>query len=296
MPWDGYWLFNTGSTDVALKIPPVEFFGASRPVLARLQDSAPFQSPAGPDAWAIQITARTGNLVDADNYLGVSSSSSVTWDALDFLDPPPLEHYVTVYFPHDDEPVETRRYAGDFRYPTSDGQSWTFTLETDVQVGSVTLSFDGMDAISPTSRIMLFDTETGQEANLRQVSTHTVYLNAHERLRRFKVAVGPDAYMAHLRTSLIPQTFVLSQNYPNPFNPATTIRFGLPQPTAVTLTIYNVLGQHVRTLIKAELLAGFHTVQWDGRSESGHPVSSGVYVYRLQAGTFIATHKLTLVR
>ncbi|MBI4553395.1 MAG: fibronectin type III domain-containing protein [Candidatus Latescibacteria bacterium] len=94
-----------------------------------------------------------------------------------------------------------------------------------------------------------------------------------------------------------PREFALHQNYPNPFNPETTIRFDLPALTAVTLRIYNLLGQEVATLLDGDPKpAGFYTIRWDGRDASGRPVASGLYVYRLEAGTFVKTRKMLLMR
>ena len=83
-------------------------------------------------------------------------------------------------------------------------------------------------------------------------------------------------------------------NYPNPFNPSTTIRYSLKESSNATLAVYNSLGQKIRTLVDGSQAAGVHTVQWDGRNESGQQVSSGVYFYRLQSGTFRKTMKMVL--
>ena len=95
----------------------------------------------------------------------------------------------------------------------------------------------------------------------------------------------------------LPTVFMLSQNYPNPFNPTTTIRFELPEPNLVTLRIYNILGQEVARLIDSMALApGAYTVRWDGRNRNGESAASGVYIYRLEAGAFVASQKMTLLR
>jgi hypothetical protein len=88
-----------------------------------------------------------------------------------------------------------------------------------------------------------------------------------------------------------PTEFRLWQNYPNPFNPSTTIRYGLPHKSVVQLTVYNTLGQQVATLVQGDQEAGYHEVNFDA---SG--LSSGVYFYRLHAGTYVETRKLLLLR
>jgi surface protein len=89
----------------------------------------------------------------------------------------------------------------------------------------------------------------------------------------------------------LPAVFTLDQNYPNPFNPTTTIRFGLPESADVSLEVYTVLGQKVMTLINENRSAGWHTVSFNGTG-----LSSGVYVYRIQAGGMVQTRKLMLVK
>jgi hypothetical protein len=89
----------------------------------------------------------------------------------------------------------------------------------------------------------------------------------------------------------LPQIYALAQNYPNPFNPLTVIRYQLPIQSKVVLTVYNVLGQKVRTLVDEIQEAGFKSIEWNASE-----VASGVYFYRLQAGTFVNTKKLILLR
>ncbi len=93
-----------------------------------------------------------------------------------------------------------------------------------------------------------------------------------------------------------PETVTLKQNYPNPFNPETTIRYELPADGKVTLKIYNILGQEIRTLVNGEQLAGPNEVVWNGTNDRGSRVSSGLYFYRLQAGKKAETKKLLLVK
>ncbi len=94
----------------------------------------------------------------------------------------------------------------------------------------------------------------------------------------------------------VPQDFTLYQNYPNPFNPSTTIRFEVPFESFVSVKVYNLLGQEVRTLVNGTRGAGRFEVQWDGKNHVGKEVASGVYLYRLQAGKFVQTRKMLFVK
>ncbi len=96
--------------------------------------------------------------------------------------------------------------------------------------------------------------------------------------------------------SAIPTEHALNQNYPNPFNPQTTINYQLPQLGHVRLSVYTMLGSEVRRLVDRTQEAAYHTVVWDGLDDLGNQVPSGVYVYRIESGSFTATKKMTLMK
>lgn len=94
-----------------------------------------------------------------------------------------------------------------------------------------------------------------------------------------------------------PAAFQLRQNYPNPFNPTTKISFSVPELAEVTISVYNLLGQKIRTLVRGTVASGDHIVEWDGRNSQGQSVPSGVYFYRLSQGSrVIATDKMILLK
>jgi flagellar hook assembly protein FlgD len=76
--------------------------------------------------------------------------------------------------------------------------------------------------------------------------------------------------------------YKLDQNYPNPFNPTTTIRYALPAQSVVSLKVYNILGQEVKTLVNENQISGSYAVQWDGKNNHGAQVSTGIYFYQLE--------------
>ncbi len=94
----------------------------------------------------------------------------------------------------------------------------------------------------------------------------------------------------------IPTVFRLEQNYPNPFNPETVISFDLPQSEYTELTIYNVMGHKVATLLNASMNAGSHQFVWNGKDANGNQAASGVYFYQLKSGTFNKINKMILLR
>ena len=92
-------------------------------------------------------------------------------------------------------------------------------------------------------------------------------------------------------TNVIPGDYSLSQNYPNPFNPSTQIKFNLPSSSNVKLTIYDITGRKVKELVNQDLAAGVHTVDFDASN-----IASGVYFYRIQAGSFVQSKKMILMK
>ena len=106
---------------------------------------------------------------------------------------------------------------------------------------------------------------------------------------QYAVFYNPDAVA-------VPETFNLEQNFPNPFNPTTTIRYQIPSTAQVKVTVYNMLGREITTLVNGVQDAGFYTVQWKGINHQGRQVASGLYVYTLQAGNTRISRKMLLVR
>jgi hypothetical protein len=101
----------------------------------------------------------------------------------------------------------------------------------------------------------------------------------------------------------VPATYELYNSYPNPFNPSTTITYGLPQQSKVTLKIYTVLGQEIATLVNDIQSANYHRIQWNGRDNNGTQVSSGVYFFRIvaqpldgKANPFTQVRKMMLMK
>ena len=94
----------------------------------------------------------------------------------------------------------------------------------------------------------------------------------------------------------IPTEFALHENYPNPFNPTTTLRFDLPELSDMTLIVYNMLRQKVKTFSMLSIPAGYRSVTWDATNDLGQQVGAGVYLYQLQTKDFVKTRKMVLLK
>jgi hypothetical protein len=115
------------------------------------------------------------------------------------------------------------------------------------------------------------------------------------KIRGFYTKPSPPSG-AELGPVALPTSFALGQSYPNPMVGGATIKYALPRDVPVSLKVYNVSGQLVKTLVSGTEKAGYKQVSWDGKSNGGHKVGAGVYFYRFQAGDFTATKKLVVVR
>ena len=159
--------------------------------------------------------------------------------------------------------------------PLEDLGDGAYRLETDFSVGG--------DPISPHVAILI-----EQETSLGMRWTRLT--------RTVTLAGAPITAILEDHTSSLPSSFALDQNHPNPFNSATVIRFSLPQTVDISLSLYNLTGQQVATLVSGKREAGTYTLRWDGRDDQGRNLASGVYLYRLRAGAQMQTRKLLLLR
>ena len=143
--------------------------------------------------------------------------------------------------------------------------------------------------LSPALPVGLtFDVATRTIAGTPRAASETVYTYT---------VTDANGASASLSLQTLPAAFSLANNFPNPFNPATTIKYALPQAADVELTVYNVVGQVVRTLVAEHQSAGRYVVEWDATNDSGHSLSAGMYFYRLQAGEeFHEVKKMLLLK
>jgi len=120
-------------------------------------------------------------------------------------------------------------------------------------------------------------------------ATNKMYLNLNSYLN-FPVLSGGITFLSN-ETTDIPKDFTLSQNYPNPFNPITKISFSIPSETDVTISIYDIRGRHIKTLVNEEKKAGYYDVNFNASD-----IASGIYFYKLKAGNFVLTKKMVIIK
>ncbi|NIX54885.1 MAG: T9SS type A sorting domain-containing protein, partial [candidate division Zixibacteria bacterium] len=166
-----------------------------------------------------------------------------------------------------------------------------------VVCGTFTVERPGMFGFMP-----VYGAEDGSIDGLNPGDEFNLRLNGRESEETFVFGEEGDRIMVtslHLKagsSNTVPDRYSLSQNYPNPFNPETVIAFELPADSKVELTIYNILGEKVATLVNEFKAAGAYEVTWNGTRDDGSTVSSGIYFYRLRAGDYAKSMKMTLMK
>ncbi len=169
-----------------------------------------------------------------------------------------------------------------------------FNIELKSVPGEPTyLNIAGLDAFMD-QEVYLFDDELGRAYNLHEDAQ--VMIEPAQETSKLRLLMGSKDFIASEVDALTPKGFKLQQSYPNPFVDQTTIEYALPDPDFVSLEIYNVIGQRVRTLVHTDQDAGYHQVAWDGTSDTGEPVASGLYLYVFRSSTHQATERLVRVR
>jgi hypothetical protein len=276
-PFKGYYFFNNSSGTTTLAIP--------YPLPSTLQQ-APYPVPV--IAWSLHVAFETADNIDADCHLGVSPAAAPGQDSLEIRKPPLIFAGGEVYFSRPDPGGKYSRFSTDYRPGLNGSEEWDIEISHPKGCNGI-LRFDGVDEIPTKYRVILVAPDDGWPIDLR--SQRAYRLQTPMTSLTVRVLIGLDSDIERTLTDLLPGSYSLGQNYPNPFNPVTTIRYGLPQRSTVNLTIFNALGQQVRRLVSEEQEAGFHDVKFDG---SG--LASGVYFYRIRAGSFVETKKFLLLR
>lgn len=285
-PFEGYFVFNDGSTAVTLTVSPIEAPGIIQPFSSK---------PAvNENDFLLQIAAEIpdARLLDTENYLGFRQNAADGHDRLDLLEPPPIGEYVQLAIRE-----SNRLFATNFKPSNNIGEEWPIEITSTLPDRQVTIALTEFGPRPDGFEVFIFDQDSRSVIPVSS-GQFSVHLARENTTRHLTLVLGTKEFAEENGEgiSLVPLEFALEQNYPNPFNPETTIRYRLDKSGAVKLEIYNLLGQKVRTLIDQTQNAGEHLAKWDGRDDAGHDVSSGVYLYRLQSGVSLATRKLALVR
>lgn len=239
-------------------------------------------------SFGIQLTFGSSEHDDTVRvFFGTNPAGTDGFDArLDYACPPfpPVRPELSAYFPLDHPYFDM--LCTDIRSSMDSTIVWTIVTE-----GSSGEVCWNSQALPSGTFILVVPGKTDIDMKSQSCQTFASDDTLHIWFYQYSVSVDPGT-----EDRPIPTDFALMQNYPNPFNPETTIEYRLAQATVVTLEVFNVLGQHIRTLASGPQAAGVYTIVWDGMDQAGLPMSSGVYFCRLQAGDFSSTRSMMLLK
>ena len=225
----------------------------------------------------------------AYDYMGVSSATTTSNADVDFIGAESLEPFFSSLVINMSKTPFGALFSTDCLYPPFEGTYPIYSYVSSEGSGSqyhglpIGIASSSTDYGLVVTDFPLFFMDGGDAAVL-----------AGEVMDLFNEPVGVEDE----EIASFPRTHALSQNFPNPFNPTTTISFAIPEKSSAhtTLSVFDVRGRLVKVLVDDELEPGDYRVTWNGKSESGVPVASGIYFYRIDAGEFNSTRKMTIIK
>ena len=184
---------------------------------------------------------------------------------------------------------------------SADIDSDSLTYGLGVQTGNLTIIAFADTAVTTVNLAYQWIADAMEAAGVEQISGNWTILVTDG--QDTTLATNGPRYLMVDATTVgvededgLPNQFALEQNYPNPFNPVTTVEYALPKRTTVDITVYDILGNKVRTLVSGTKKAGHHSIQWHGRNDHGQQVSTGVYWYRMQTPEYQTVRKMVYMK
>lgn len=301
--WSGFFIQRSGSSTTELTIP----------VSAKTEDSSTagsFSKEKNPSFREIELHLESpGSLVDRSAKLFFHEAASQSIDAFDGNRLYPIDGRPFLAFSHT-EGDSIKLLVQDARAFNPEKEERYKLIVNDQGVSGVyTLSWPELRNIPDQWELKFLDLETGESVSMRDYEFYNFEIESAsqkplkkqpglfkqaeastELAPRFKIVIA-SAQATKNEFEDTPVTHRLEQNYPNPFNPTTTIRYSLSEPGRVTLSIFNVMGQKVDTIIDESKTSGAYQITWDARN-----FASGVYYYQLKVSDQVITKKMTLIK
>ena len=268
-PYEGYWA--KALLDCKLLVPPNES-----------QQAGASEQAVDSRGEFLQLKARAGELVDNFNFLGFSQSANDGYDRLDIEEAPPISPYILLSFPHPEWEKNKGNYTQDIRAGSSQARLtclWDFQVRADQVRKEIVLEWENTSAISEELHLYLMDSSSNALADMREENSYRFTLSSQ--LESFRI-------IATYEVLPLPEDLKLTEvyGYPNPArNGEVKLHFDLASWAEVTINIYTIAGELVRTLVEDKaFLAGAHEELWEERNDKGEKLAQGVYIFTVQAG------------
>ncbi len=244
--------------------------------------------------WHLNIILNSGKFEDSATWLGVSDLAEVKIDHFDYRKPRAIGKIPRVYFNRSEWGEKWASMTSDIRPEIEEKEIWVF--DVDAPAGQkARLSFYNVENIPAEFDVYLIDRSKLRTIDLRLKNEYTYTpVTDHS---KFTIIIGNESAVKEELQSVIPKEFVLGNNYPNPFNPETVIPIELPEAVKISLKIYNILGEEVRTLFHGPLETGRHQFTWDGTNHVGQRCPSGIYLYHMEGNNgFKVSRRMILMK
>ena len=281
-PWNGYAVYAAAESDLIL-IPFQETDSSAQRV-------------ANIDGWYLNLKAESQNFFHHAAQIGRRENAHNGQDLYDT--PQLLDINETISLLMDLDGNSSFRYTKDIRDLEEFNGVWNLRLDGNSDERLIILSGVLKGSIPEGLRIAIVDIQERKVSH--EILNQGLAIKKDPNLAYdLKLVAGDIEYVAKMTEEIlnnIPSVYSLSQNYPNPFNPITKMNYTLPKRSKIIISIYNVLGQEVTTLLNKEQNYGYHTVTWNGADHSGRQMASGVYFARMNTKSFTQTKKMLLLK
>ncbi|MFC2124526.1 LamG-like jellyroll fold domain-containing protein [Bacteroidota bacterium] len=260
--------FVKSSTSIDLEIPLAKNstgggrIGENQSWLKRQE----FQMPE----WFIPFEVRTGNLTDLAGGVGMIHNASIKLDHYDKVALPRFMDFVEINFPHPDE--QFKRFSADI-VDLNPEYRWDFSIETNIEPESVSITWSEKDVVILNNRLVLFDKSIMKLIDMSETSTYKFTGNG---IDRFSIVFGSDEYIME---QILPDHLTVGNPYPNPFTNDLIVPFSIPINKSLNLEIiiYDLQGRLILKEKVEKVSSGMHKFVWDGRDMRGDPVRKGLY-------------------
>jgi hypothetical protein len=279
-PYNGYYFFN----DMVLSTLKIPYVTQGANTLLNKKENT---------ANSIDIVLISDGVEITKVKAGIIEVAHNSLDVMDRFSPP--DRFSDISFAIYNRELETnyKYLKEDYRTEIINGKEFELRLKNETGEDIILKVQDIADYFE-SYEIYLVDKRLNNVFNLKD--TKEIDISGIHKQNSYSLLIGTLQFIQNNTTDLLPKEFSLYQNYPNPFNPSTVIRFGLAKQSSVTINLYNMLGELVDVLIDNQIFQlGYYEKEFNA-SSAGGGLSSGVYIYSIQADSFVETKKMVLMK
>jgi len=279
-PYNGYYFYNQQNLS-SLKIP----YNPNGTISKTMSKSVAFNEKTG--TASLRLSFNSGSEEKSFVIISIDSTSGNDYYKHDIIAPPGDFEDAGMTIQNDKLSAAYKNLLKESRPMIGDGQAFDINI-TNKQKENATLNIEGVNNFKGYE-VYLSDSYNYKLYNLKE--NNVIGLTPLPG-SSYRVLIGNTDFIKEAENAMLPKGYNLYQNYPNPFNPVTTIEYSIPKTGFVTLKIYNILGKEVAALVDEQQTAGYYRVTFPSKGN----YESGVYFYRIQAGSFTQTKKLLLIK